>query len=96
MRTLVIGGTQFIGRAIVERLLARGHDAAILHRRDRHDLGPEVRNLQADRGDLARVTMLLGRERFEAIFDLAYDWQTGTPADHVLAAARHGGDRLRR
>jgi 2'-hydroxyisoflavone reductase len=96
MRTLVIGGTQFIGRAIVERLLARGHDVTILHGRDRHDLGPEVQNLQADRGDLERVTTLLARERFEAIFELAYDWLTGTPADHVVAAARHAGDRLRR
>ena len=85
MRTLVIGGTQFIGRAIVERLLARGHDVAILHRRDRHDLGPEVRNLQADRGDLARVTTLLGRERFEAIFDLR---TTGKPARQRTTSSR--------
>src|SRR5215208_7163521 len=96
MGTLVIGGTQFMGRAIVERLLARGHEVAILHRRDGHDLGPEVGNLQADRGDVERVTTLLARVRFEAIFDLVYDWQTGTPADHVVAAARHAGDRLRR
>jgi nucleoside-diphosphate-sugar epimerase len=49
MRTLVIGGTQFMGLSIVERLLARGHDVAVVHRRDHHDLGPRVRNLQADR-----------------------------------------------
>jgi 2'-hydroxyisoflavone reductase len=55
MRILVIGGTQFMGREIVRRLVARGHDVSVLHRRDRHDLGPEVRNLQADRGDLAKV-----------------------------------------
>lgn len=42
MRVTVIGGTQFIGRAIVERLLARGHDVAVLHRRDTHDLDPAV------------------------------------------------------
>ena len=96
MHILVIGGTAFMGPEIVRRLVARGHDVSILHRRDRHDLGPDVRNLQADRGDLPAVSALLARERFEAVFDLAYDWQKGTPAAHVEAAARSCGDRLRR
>ncbi|CAN5802397.1 hypothetical protein BH24ACI5_BH24ACI5_06560 [soil metagenome] len=96
MQTLVIGGTQFMGRNIVERLVERGHDVTVLHRRDNHDLGPAVRNLQADRGDLATVSSLLRAERFEAVFDLAYDWQTGTPATHVEAAARSCGDQLQR
>lgn len=96
MQTLVIGGTQFMGREIVRRLTARGHDVTVLHRGDRHDLGAEVRNLQADRGDLAKVSSWLSQGRFEAVFDLAYDWQKGTPADHVEAAARSCGDRLQR
>jgi nucleoside-diphosphate-sugar epimerase len=88
MRALVIGGTQFMGREIVRRLVARGHDVSVLHRRDRHDLGPEVRNLQADRADVARVGRLLRDHQIEAVFDLAYDWQRGTPADQVGAVAR--------
>ena len=96
MKTLVIGGTAFMGRAIVERLVSRGHEVAVLHRRDHHDLGSSVRNLQADRGDLARVSALVGPERFDAVFDLAYDWQQGTPAAHVEAAARSCGDQLQR
>ena len=74
MRALVIGGTQFMGRGIVERLLERGHEVAILHRGDRHDLGPAVRNLQADRNDRAAIATRLRQERFDVIFDLAYDW----------------------
>jgi len=96
MRVLVIGGTQFMGRAIAERLVAAGHDVSVLHRRADHDLGPAVRNLQADRGDLPTVTALLARERFEAVFDLAFDWQHGTTASQVEAAARACGDRLER
>jgi nucleoside-diphosphate-sugar epimerase len=96
MRTLVIGGTQFMGRAIVERLAARGHDVAVLHRGGRHDLGPDVRDLRADRGDLETLAAILKRERFEGIFDLAYDWQRGTTADQVEAAARASGDQLHR
>jgi 2'-hydroxyisoflavone reductase len=96
MHVLVIGGTAFMGPEIVRRLVARGHDVSVLHRRDRHDLGPEVRNLQSDRSDLPAVSALLARERFEAVFDLAYDWRHGTPAAHVEAAARSCGDRLHR
>ncbi len=31
-----------MGREIVRRLVERGHDVSVLHRRDRHDLGPAV------------------------------------------------------
>lgn len=96
MQILVIGGTQFMGRGIVEQLVERGHDVAVLHRRDHHDLGPDVRNLQADRGDLATVSARLRAERFDVVFDMAYDWESGTPATHVEAAARSCGDRLQR
>lgn len=96
MKILVIGGTLYMGRDIVRRLVARGHDVSVLHRGDRHELGPAVRNLQADRRDLPRVTALLEEGRFEAVFDLAYDLQHGTTADQVEAAARACGDRLHR
>ena len=96
MRALVIGGTQFMGRGIVERLLEREHEVAILHRGDRHDLGPAVRNLQADRNDRAAVAARLREEQFEVIFDLAYDWASGTTAADVGAAALNAGDRLHR
>jgi nucleoside-diphosphate-sugar epimerase len=96
MRALVIGGMQFMGRRIVELLAERGDDVAVMHRRATHDLGPKVRNLQADRSDLPTVARMLQRERFDVIVDTAYDWQRGTPARHVEAAARTAGDRLHR
>jgi 2'-hydroxyisoflavone reductase len=96
MHILVIGGTQFMGREIVTRLAARGHDVAILHRRGHHDLGVGIGNLQADRGDLERVARLLREHEFEVVFDLAYDWEKGTTAAQVEATARACGDRLHR
>jgi nucleoside-diphosphate-sugar epimerase len=97
MRALVIGGTQFMGRDTVERLLDRGHEVAVLHRSGRNDFGEgRVRSLQADRGDLDAVARILGREQFEAVFDFAYDWARGTPAEHVEAAARSCGPGLKR
>jgi len=96
MRILVIGGTLFIGRATVEKLVARGDQVTILHRRDHHDLGPEVRNIQVDRNDLGAVGRALRAGRFEAVLDFVYDWQKGTPAEQVEATARSCADGLHR
>ena len=69
--------------------MQRGHDVAVLQRRDRHDLGLHVRNLQADRGDLGAIAQVLRQERPEVVFDIANDWGRGTPAVDVVAAARN-------
>jgi nucleoside-diphosphate-sugar epimerase len=96
MRILVIGGTQFIGRETAQRLASRGHDVTVLHRRDRHDLGPSIRNVQADRSDVAAVSRVLSQGHFDAVYDFAYDWEKGTPASQVQAAARACGSGLHR
>lgn len=67
MRILIIGGIQFMGREVVRRLVARGHDVSVLHRRDHHDLGPTVRNLQADRADLPAVLRIIDDHAFDAV-----------------------------
>ena len=96
MRILVIGGTLFIGREIVQRLTARGHHVTVLHRRDHHDLGANIANIQADRGDLATMSRVVHEGRFDAVFDVAYDWEKGTTAEQVEAAARSCGPGLHR
>jgi 2'-hydroxyisoflavone reductase len=96
MRILVIGGIVFMGREIVRLLVERGHDVTVLHRRERHDLGPDVRNVQADRGDIPSMQRVLREGRYDAIFDLVYDWQNGTTAEQVAEAAKSAGDRLQR
>ncbi|HLB54238.1 MAG TPA: NAD-dependent epimerase/dehydratase family protein [Gemmatimonadales bacterium] len=88
MRILVIGGIAFIGRQMVQRLVARGHDVSVLHRRDHHDLGPAVHNLQANRRDLETVGRFLREHDFEVVYDNAYDWEHGTTAEEVLGVAR--------
>jgi 2'-hydroxyisoflavone reductase len=96
MRVLVIGGIEFMGRATVRRLVERGHEVTVLHRREEHDLGSHVGNVQADRADLARVDALLKEARYDAVFDFAYDFVKGTTAEQVEAAARSCGDSLHR
>lgn len=96
MRVLVIGGTLFIGRLLVEELLRAGHSVAVLHRRPKHGLAGDVENLTADRNDADAVRGALAGHAFDAVFDNVYDWQRGTTADHVVATARACGGNLSR
>jgi nucleoside-diphosphate-sugar epimerase len=53
LRVIVLGGTRFIGRAIVEDLAAAGHQLLLVHRGVLEPDGmPAVQHLHADRADL--------------------------------------------
>jgi len=67
MRLLILGGTQFLGRALVEAALAGGHEVTLFHRgRTNPDIFPQVERLLGDRdGDLGA---LAGRD-WEAVID---------------------------
>jgi 2'-hydroxyisoflavone reductase len=67
MRILVLGGTLFLGRHVVDAALARGHEVTLFNRgQTRPDLFPDVEKLRGDRdGDLAA---LAGRD-FDAVVD---------------------------
>ena len=96
MKVLVIGGTLFIGRQLVEELVKGGHEVSILHRRPKHEFGRKVENLMADRNDADSVRQALSTRRFEVVFDNVYDWERGTTAEQVEATVRAAGDRLSR
>src|SRR5258708_11238077 len=82
MRVLVTGGAGFIGSHLVEKLLADGHDVAILD--DFNDFyDPQIKraNIAAVAKDIAvhdvdlrdgdKVAGLFGKEKFDAIAHLA-------------------------
>jgi nucleoside-diphosphate-sugar epimerase len=97
MKVLVIGGTLFIGRALVEQLVKNGHDVAVLHRKSKHDLGRRVENIMADRNDAESVREALMGRRFEVVYDNVYDLDRGTTAEQVEATVRIClSDRLER
>ncbi|HVM09021.1 MAG TPA: NAD-dependent epimerase/dehydratase family protein [Acidimicrobiales bacterium] len=83
LRVLVLGGTRFIGRAIVDELVDAGHDVRIVHRGNWEppDL-PDVPHLHADRNDLGAVRGDVEAFAPEAIVDCA---AIGAPdTDNVL------------
>jgi len=96
MQVLVIGGTLFIGRALVQELLKAGHEVTVLHRKPKHDLSKRVHNLVADRNDADQMRHALDGRRFEIVFDNVYDWERGTTAAQVEATVKAAGDRLAR
>lgn len=96
MKVLVIGGTLFVGRALVQALVKAGHDVSILHRKTEHNLGRKVGNLTGDRNDADSLRRALAGHKFEVVFDNVYDWQRGTTAAQVEATAKACGSRLAR
>jgi 2'-hydroxyisoflavone reductase len=97
MKVLVIGGTLFIGRLLVEDLVKAGHDVAVLHRKAKHEFGRRVENIVADRNDQRSLEEALSGRRFEAVYDNVYDWERGTTAAQVEATVHAcGGNRLAR
>jgi len=66
-KTLVIGGTGPTGPFIVEGLLARGHEVAILHTGNHEvdEIPPEVEHIHTDPFDPDAVAAALGARTFE-------------------------------
>lgn len=96
MKTLVIGGTLFIGRALVAELVKAGHDVTVLHRKAAHENGKRVANLIADRNDRDAVGKALAGKNFDIVFDNVYDWERGTTAAQVEATVKACGEGLQR
>jgi nucleoside-diphosphate-sugar epimerase len=92
VRIVVLGGTRFIGRAIVEELVQGGHDVLVVHRGNLEpDDMPPVPHLHCDRSDLAAYKNGLAGFRPEA----AIDCRALTRADAETAlAALPAGIRL--
>jgi nucleoside-diphosphate-sugar epimerase len=84
VKVLVIGGTRFLGRELVWRLLAAGHQVTLLNRGRLEDtFGARVTRLVGDRtSDLER---LLGVSTFDAAVDFAaYTSDDGRRVAEVL------------
>jgi 2'-hydroxyisoflavone reductase len=90
VRILVLGGTSFVGRAIVTQALANGDEVTLFNRgKTGPDLFPDLERLVGDRstGDY----QALADRRWDAVVDV-----TGYVPRHVREAADAVGDGIRR
>jgi 2'-hydroxyisoflavone reductase len=89
VKLLVLGGTKFLGRAVAEAALDRGHDVTLFNRgRTNPEVFPEVEKLRGDRdGDLSALS---GRS-WDAVVDTsAYvPQQARSSAETLTDAAGH-------
>ncbi|MBY8345525.1 SDR family oxidoreductase [Streptomyces spinosirectus] len=85
MRLLVLGGTEFAGRAVVEAALGRGWEVTVLNR-GRHQPPPGVRVLQGDRTTPDGLAALTGGE-WDAVVDT---WSAAPRAVHDAARLLRG------
>ncbi|WP_161165815.1 SDR family oxidoreductase [Streptomyces sp. SID5910] len=74
MRLLVLGGTEFVGRAVVEAALGRGWEVTVFHR-GRHAPPPGVRSLHGDRTDPDGLATLA-----EGTWDAVVDTWSAVPS----------------
>jgi 2'-hydroxyisoflavone reductase len=91
MRVLVLGGTSFVGRAIVEDALRSGFDVTLFSRgRTGRELFPSVPRLVGDR-DTGDYTALADSSEWDAVIDVS-----GYVSRHVRQAMDVLGDRVGR
>ncbi|MGC4047284.1 MAG: NAD-dependent epimerase/dehydratase family protein [Armatimonas sp.] len=93
MNILVLGGTQFVGRHIVEAMVSAGHDVTILTRGITPDaLSANVEHLRGDRDGGRESLAALGTERtWDACIDV-----TGYLPGQVQPSAEFLRDRVSR
>jgi 2'-hydroxyisoflavone reductase len=87
MKLLVLGGTRFVGRAVVDDALARGWEVTTLNRGVTGRSPDGVRTLIADRTSVPALVDALGT----ATWDLVVDTWPGAPAVAGLAATTLAG-----
>ncbi|HEY8491196.1 MAG TPA: SDR family oxidoreductase [Dehalococcoidia bacterium] len=72
MKTLVLGGSQFVGYHLVLELVRQGHQVTVFNRGvTPAQFPPEVRRVAGDRNDPASLREALGGLDVEAVFDVS-------------------------
>ncbi|NOZ79436.1 MAG: NAD-dependent epimerase/dehydratase family protein [Acidobacteria bacterium] len=81
MQILVFGGTRFIGRAIVARLLREGHKVTLVNRGVSEDpFATRVSRIIGDRREPGTITRAAARREYDAVVDVTAYHETQTAA----------------
>ncbi|MCW2678641.1 MAG: hypothetical protein JWM62_42 [Frankiales bacterium] len=87
MRLLVLGGTRFVGRAVVEEALARGWQVDAVHRGVTGALPEGAHDLIGDRTDREQLARALGDGTWDAVLDT---WATAPRVARTAAEVLQG------
>jgi nucleoside-diphosphate-sugar epimerase len=87
MKVLVIGGTRFLGLAIVQALHRHGHNAVVAHRGStKADLPESARETSLDISDIEALKACVVSEQYDAVVDTIL----GAPALQTLVPVLQG------
>jgi 2'-hydroxyisoflavone reductase len=86
MRILVLGGTRFVGRAVVDQAVSRGHDVTTFTRGQHGEPRPGAEALHGDRTRAVDLQVLAGRD-----WDAVIDTSVIAPAHVATSAALLAG-----
>ena len=84
MRTLILGGTAWLGREIAEQLVARGEDVTCLARGESGAVPPGVTSVRTDRRESGAYDSVKGSD-WDEIIELTYEADLVTGALGALA-----------
>lgn len=88
MKILILGGTRFFGKRLVDQLIQDGHEVTILTRGNATDtFGDCIKRLRADRTDAVALKKALN----DSSFDMVYDNICYTPQDAMTAVQLFDG-----
>lgn len=97
MRTFVTGATGYIGRVVVQKAIAAGHNVYGLSRSDEGDARLSALGANIVSGDLSHLDVLEEQARLaDAVLHLAYIHDFNMPYDKVLAADAAAVDAMAR
>ncbi|MCQ6557719.1 NAD-dependent epimerase/dehydratase family protein [Paenibacillus mendelii] len=87
-KVLILGGTRFFGKKLVERLIRQQADITMITRGNTPDsFGNSVKRLQADRTELAALARAIGDDSYDVVYDnICY-----TPAEAADAVTLFAG-----
>ena len=72
MKALVLGGSVFVGRQMVQTLVDAGHDVSVLNRgKTPAKFPPGVKQIVADRTNAESMRSALGNTTWDAVFDVS-------------------------
>ncbi|MEZ4751324.1 MAG: NAD-dependent epimerase/dehydratase family protein [Bdellovibrionota bacterium] len=69
MKVLVLGGTRFFGKRLVEKAVAAGHDVTVLTRGQSGTSPQGTTELKADRKDADTLRRALGKNHWDVVYD---------------------------
>lgn len=88
MNILVIGGTRFFGKLLVQRLIRAGHSVTIATRGYAPDpFGNRITRVRVDRRNETAMQAAFGASRF----DIVYDQMCYSPLDAAISSRVFGG-----